>query len=444
MERNSLQQIQCLKQMISEETPGISTDRRTRRALLANLRHEIRTPINAIIGYSDMLLEEMEGEEESNPFFPDLQKIQACGTQLLALVNTILDPDKPESSQLDTDIAAFGERIRVELRTPLTAAIGYCELLLEEAPQDLVPDLNRIRTAAERLLNTIGDIVSLSQRQLQENDPQDTEGLDLAVEDKTASALMQQVVTTMRSLDEDQERDRGLCQGKILIVDDNETNRDLLSRQLERQGYTVTTAANGQQALQKVESGNPDLLLLDIIMPGRNGYQVLEQLKGEEKWRDIPVIMISALDELDSVVHCIEIGAEDYLPKPFNPVLLRARIGACLEKKRLRDQEIEYLRQVAKVTDAASQVEVGEFNAESLSGVAAHSDALGQLARVFQNMAKEVFAREQRLKKQVEELRIEIDQSKRTRQVTEITGTNYFQELKQKAKGLRSQFGQKD
>ena len=198
METNSLQQIQYLKHMINEDTPGISADRRTRRVLLANLRHELRTPINAIIGYSDMLLEELEEEGESNPFFPDLQKIQACGNQLLTLVNTILDPDKPEFSQFDTNIAAFGERIRVELRTPLTAAIGYCELLLEEAPPDLVSDLNKIRAAAERLLNTIGDIVNLSQRQLQDNDPQDTENLDLALENKTASALMQQVVTTIR------------------------------------------------------------------------------------------------------------------------------------------------------------------------------------------------------------------------------------------------------
>jgi DNA-binding response OmpR family regulator len=130
-------------------------------------------------------------------------------------------------------------------------------------------------------------------------------------------------------------------------------------------------------------------------------------------------------------------GAEDYLPKPFEPVLLRARIGACLEKKRLRDQEVEYLRQVKRVTAAAGAVEAGTFAPEALIEVAERSDELGQLARVFQHMAREVYAREQRLKQQVEELRIEIDQAKKVRQGEEITGSEYFQELRQKARRLR-------
>jgi signal transduction histidine kinase len=127
---------------------------------------------------------------------------------------------------------------------------------------------------------------------------------------------------------------------RILVVDDNETNRDLLSRRLERQGYAVMLAESGDSALEKIAKAPPDLILLDIMMPGLNGYEVLEQLKKHQTWRHIPVIMISALDELGSVVRCIEMGADDYLAKPFNPVLLRARVRASLEKKRLRDQEV--------------------------------------------------------------------------------------------------------
>ena len=97
-----------------------------------------------------------------------------------------------------------------------------------------------------------------------------------------------------------------------------------------------------------------DLVLLDVEMPEMDGYQVLEQLKADPRLRDIPVIMISAVEELESVVRCIELGAQDYLPKPFNPVLLHARISACLEKKRLRDQEISYLQHVSRVIDAGS------------------------------------------------------------------------------------------
>ncbi len=134
--------------------------------------------------------------------------------------------------------------------------------------------------------------------------------------------------------------------GRILIVDDNEMNRDMLSRRLVRQGHTVVIAEHGRQGLECLRREAFDLVLLDIMMPEMNGYQMLEALKADEALREIPVIMISAVDELESVVRCIQLGAEDYLPKPFNPVLLKARINAVLEKKRLRDQERAYLRQI--------------------------------------------------------------------------------------------------
>jgi len=123
----------------------------------------------------------------------------------------------------------------------------------------------------------------------------------------------------------------------ILVVDDNDRNRDMLSRRLKKQGYDVAVAENGREALEAVRTRPFDMVLLDIMMPEMDGYEVLQQLKADETLRHIPVIMISALDEVDSVVRCIEMGAEDYLPKPFNPTLLKARIGACLEKKHVRD-----------------------------------------------------------------------------------------------------------
>ena len=132
----------------------------------------------------------------------------------------------------------------------------------------------------------------------------------------------------------------------VLVVDDNEANRDLLRRRLERQGYTVAVAADGSRALELIETESFDLVLLDIMMPRMNGYQVLETLKSNSARNYLPVLVISALDDIDSVVKCIELGAEDYLPKPFNPVLLKARISACLEKKRLRDREKAYLKQL--------------------------------------------------------------------------------------------------
>jgi DNA-binding response OmpR family regulator len=132
-------------------------------------------------------------------------------------------------------------------------------------------------------------------------------------------------------------------QALVLVVDDNEMHRDMLSRRLERQGYQAIMAEDGVQALEMLPQHPIDLVLLDIMMPRMNGYEVLEKAKQDPALRHIPIIMISAVDDLDSVVKCVEMGADDYLFKPFNPILLKARISASLEKKRLRDQEQSFM-----------------------------------------------------------------------------------------------------
>ena len=126
----------------------------------------------------------------------------------------------------------------------------------------------------------------------------------------------------------------------VLIVDDTEMNRDMLCALLEADGHKTAVAENGKIGLSALNTDSYDLVLLDVMMPEMNGYEVLEAMKSNPRLRSIPVVVLSALDEIGSIVRCIELGAEDYLPKPFDPVLLRARIGACLEKKRLRDQEL--------------------------------------------------------------------------------------------------------
>jgi DNA-binding response OmpR family regulator len=226
---------------------------------------------------------------------------------------------------------------------------------------------------------------------------------------------------------------------RLLIVDDNEPNRDALARSLERLGYDIVCAEDGRQGLDVLESTNVDLLLLDVVMPGLDGYDVLARCKADVRLREIPVLMISALDDLDSVVRCIELGAEDYLAKPFDPVLLRARIGASLEKKRLRDQELAYLDQVAQVTAAAAAVEAQAFDPEGLRQVAERADALGQLARVFRRMALEVSAREERMRQEISALRIQIDPAREDRAVAEITESEFFQDLREQVRRLRAQ-----
>jgi sigma-B regulation protein RsbU (phosphoserine phosphatase) len=146
---------------------------------------------------------------------------------------------------------------------------------------------------------------------------------------------------------------------RLLVVDDNEDNRYTLIMRLEIEGYSnIAIAENGEQALALLGSQDFDLVLLDVMMPKVDGYQVLQQLKVDGRLHNIPVIMISALNEIDSVVRCIELGAIDYLSKPFNPVLLKARVGASLEKKRLRDEVQAHLARMEEELESARQLQM--------------------------------------------------------------------------------------
>jgi len=172
--------------------------------------------------------------------------------------------------------------------------------------------------------------------------------------------------------------------GYLLVVDDNKVNRLLLARGLEQQGHRVALAENGRQALEMLRTQPFDLLLLDIQMPEMDGYQVLEQLVQDPNLKNIPVIVTSSVDALDSVARCIEMGAEDFLTKPLNPVLLKARIGASLEKKRLRDQQRELIRKFA-TSEVAEDLLVKGF---SLGGKLLEATAMFSDIRSFTTIAE--------------------------------------------------------
>jgi CheY-like chemotaxis protein len=228
--------------------------------------------------------------------------------------------------------------------------------------------------------------------------------------------------------------------GTILVVDDARLNRTILVKALSDLGYSTLEADNGRVALELIEAATDppiDVVLLDLLMPEMDGYETLRRLKADERHRDLPIIVISGVDELDSVVRCIEMGATDYLPKPFDGSILRARVSTSLASKRLRELELEYLEQVGRLTAAASAVEDGAFEPANLDRVATRDDALGQLARTFQRMATEVRAREDRLRAEVRELRIEIDATRQAQRVAEITDTDFFRDLRERAPQLR-------
>ena len=225
--------------------------------------------------------------------------------------------------------------------------------------------------------------------------------------------------------------------GRVLVVDDERLNRMLLRRAIEASGHKVVDASDGHEALARLADGPVDVVLLDLVMPGMDGYATLAAIKADPTLNHVPVIVVSGVDELDSVVRCIEMGATDYLTKPFEAAILGARLEASLAGKRVRDLELEYLEQVSRVTGAASALEAGAFDPSTLEAVAARDDALGVLARRFASMAEQVRVREEQLRREVRELRIEIDQVRQAQRVAEITDTDFFRDLRSRAGDLR-------
>jgi len=316
---------------------GTPDGQRVRRAQLANIRAGLRAPAAAIASYTELLLAQARTRDMA-AVAPDLERILKSARELSAVVDELLDVDRHE--HLGSEGAErLQARLRHDVRNPLGAIKGYAELLLEEL-QDagdatMRGDIAHLLQEVDNLLASVDAIIHFAR---DGDDGGDAAGLS------AGSGIVDDLVRAIRPLEETAASAQEI--GSILVVDDNSTVRQLLQRQLEAQGHTVLTAPSGHAALVALESESVDLVLLDLIMPEINGFEILQRLQQDKDFAGIPVIVTSALDEMDSIVRCIEAGADDYLAKPFSPVLLRARINACLERKRLRDQEEVHLRRL--------------------------------------------------------------------------------------------------
>lgn len=315
-------------------------------SLIANLRHDLRTPINAILGYSEMLLEDLSeiNNLDSKNVIKQLNSIQISGKEILSLINQLLNQNN--SNNFQTIIEESLLTLKKATNPLITIIIDNCQWLKNnQNNNDFLIDIERIYTSAIRLRELFINIEKLD---FLTNDNSEENFCNIPVDN---FVKVRYPKSSLESIEKK-------ITGHILVVDDNENNRDLLFSQLTRQGYTVSMAVDGRQALEMIDKKEYDLILLDLLMPEIDGYQALENIKKNEKKKHIPVIMISALDEIENVIRCIEIGAEDYLPKPFNKVLLKARIGASLEKKILRDREIEYLKKLNQELEKGREMQL--------------------------------------------------------------------------------------
>lgn len=283
------------------------------------IRHEIRTLLNHIVGYADILLEDAAGRRESEleAAFKDLRE------KALSLREPLLQFSAPPGE--GAPAAESREPLKRRIYGLLYDAIAQIQAAKRACQsEDLslyIPDLQKILEASNRTAELF--------------------------ESALAHAFDAEELSEQTLVEIEESAGPSRLAGSILVVDDDAFNREILTRHLERQGHAVHQASDGAEALNALDQGSYDLVLLDIMMPGMNGYQFLERIKAAPNQRDTHVIVISALEESSSVARCLRLGAEDYLPREFDPMVLRARIESCLERNRLRAREKLSLRAVA-------------------------------------------------------------------------------------------------
>ena len=317
---------------------GAPTSERAQRAYIANMRQDLLSPVAALAGYADLLRDQSTTPPLAG-FQDDVERIGAAVSDLTVLIDRVLPVDGEAELPPADKVGDFESRLRHDLRNPLNAVKGYTELLLEEIGEEngaMQPDLEKLLIETDAMLGQLDRIVDFSGLS--------SEATTDAGGEAASESIAAKLVRSIKAVDVDFERDHET--GRILVVDDNASNRDLLDRRLSLEGHQVTTAESGEEALAILRSTTFDAVLLDLMMPGLNGFEVLERMKADQHLHDIPVIMISGFQETDSVIRCIEAGAEDYLSKPFNPVVLRARLKACLERKKWLDRERLYLERI--------------------------------------------------------------------------------------------------
>ena len=309
------------------------------QVILKNIKHDLINPINAMIGYSELILDTLD-EAGDRALKRDMQSIYHSSTAIFAIIQELFS-DKTKAGD-DIGSVILNEDLHYSIRTPLSNIVGLSELILEDTAtvtdldlQDIQDSVSKINQAGKRLLKLINDLSKYSD--LSDSDLMENYYTDLYLKE-----------SSIRNFQFNTEVKIPAKIGTILIVDDELANLDIIDKILQQSNHKTFTAESGEEALKilKKESAKIDLILLDLIMPEVNGIDLLKTLKDDNNTYHIPVIMLSALDEIDTIVECISMGADDFLIKPVNRILLHARLNNALEKKYFHDKEIKYQKQI--------------------------------------------------------------------------------------------------
>ena len=304
----------------------LTTDQKIK---IANIKQELLSPAEIIYSYSELLLQNFKNKNLKDEI-SDCENIITASNNLMQLVSDLLNPENKNFNSNDS-LKEIETKIRHDLRTPINAIRGYSEILLEDSTElddkQIFQDLKFIIKASNDFLEKIGNIIDFS-----------TTKIDSTKDTFFNNKILKDLEKLISSNNSDENLNE-IDTGHILVVDDIQINRELVSRHLKADGHEISEAVDGKEALDLMRMKNFDLILLDVIMPNKSGIEVLIEMKNDKELKDMPVIMMSALDDTTSITKCIEAGADDYLPKPVNLKLLRARIKSGIFKKQSIDKE---------------------------------------------------------------------------------------------------------
>ena len=296
--------------------------------LYKKFKHDLKNPINAMIGYSEYIIEDIESDD----YIIHITDINSI-FKICKMINDKIELSfkNIDDELVDIDIFQF------EVRSNLCSVIGLIEMILDKRNNS--SDSND----DDEFSNCISNIYKSCKTLLEI-----IENIKIYIKE----SLKKNKINTLDSLSNDQYKsfknkiNTVKYTGKILIIDDDVLNAELMFKILDKLDHEVTMSHNADDALNAISSKHYDLILLDIIMPDINGIELLQMIKKNNHYFDVPVIMLSALDDLESIVDCINLGADDYITKPIDKILLNARINSCLEKKEYRDKEKDYLKRI--------------------------------------------------------------------------------------------------